>query len=125
VSRLTAKAITDARSLSGEVVAVNVEFEDESAPPSHVARDWELWHPGVPLVTLRSPYASVVEPICEYIERLRAEAPERVVVVLIPVIVPHKLRHRLLHNHLDLVLSSALRTRTDVVVGRVRIDAED
>jgi hypothetical protein len=125
VSRLTAKAITDARSLSGEVVAVNVEFEDESAPPSHVVRDWELWHPGVRLVTLHSSYSSVVQPICEYIERLRTEEPERVVVVLIPVIVPHKLRHRLLHNHLDLVLSSALRTRTDVVVGRVKIDAED
>jgi amino acid transporter len=125
VSRLTAKAITDARSLSAEVVALTVEFEDESAPPSHLARDWERWHPGVPLVTLRSPYSSVVHPICEYIDRLRAEAPERVVVVLIPVIVPHKLRHRLLHNHLDLVLSSALRNRTDVVVGRVKIDAED
>jgi amino acid transporter len=125
VTRLTAMAITDARSMSDDVVAVNVEFEDETLPPSHLAKDWELWHPGVRLVTLRSPYSSVVQPMCEYIERLRAEAPERLLVVLIPVIVPRKLRHRLLHNHLDLVLSSALRQRTDVVIGRVKIEADD
>ncbi|MBO0886076.1 MAG: APC family permease [Acidimicrobiales bacterium] len=125
VTRLTAKAISDARSLGDEVVAVTVELEDESALPGHLSRDWELWHPGVRLVTLRSEYSSIVKPMCDYIDRLRAEEPERVLLVLIPVIVPRRLRHRLLHNHLDLVLSAALRQRTDVVVGRVLIGAED
>lgn len=125
VTRLTAKAISDARSFGDEVVAVNVEFEDENAPPGRLARDWELWHPGVRLVTLRSQYSSIVQPMCDYINRLRAEEPERVLMVLIPVIVPRRLRHRLLHNHLDLVLSAALRRRTDVVVGRVLIHDDD
>jgi hypothetical protein len=30
-----------------------------------------------------------------------------------------RLRYRLLHNHLDIVLTMALRTRTDMVVARV------
>jgi amino acid transporter len=121
VSRLSAKAITDARSFSDDVVAVTVEFEDENAPPNHVARDWELWQPGVRLVTLRSPYSSVVQPVCEYIEQLRLEDPERVLLVLIPVIATRRLWQGLLHNHLDLVLRRTLRRRTDVVVARVRI----
>jgi hypothetical protein len=39
--------------------------------------------------------------------------------VLIPVAMPGKLRYRLLHNHLELVLSRALRGRPDVIVARV------
>jgi hypothetical protein len=125
VTRLTAKAISDARSLGDEVVAVTVKFEDENAPRSDLARDWERWHPDVRLVTLPTEYSSFVRPICEYIEGLQAEEPERVLLVLIPVIVPRRMRHRLLHNHLDVALRRALRRRTDVVVGRVRIHDED
>jgi amino acid transporter len=121
VTRLSAKAISDARSLSDDVVAVTVEFEEENAPSNHVARQLELWQPGVRLVTLRSPYSSVVQPICEYVELLRAQEPERVLLVLIPVIATRRLWQGLLHNHLDLALRRALRRRTDVVVARVRI----
>jgi hypothetical protein len=42
-------------------------------------------------------------------------------VVLIPVVVPEHLRYRILQNQIDLVLTAALRTRTDVVVARVRM----
>ncbi|MBO0691510.1 MAG: APC family permease [Acidimicrobiaceae bacterium] len=125
VTRLTAKAISDARSLGDDVVAVTVKFEDGNAPRTDLAKDWEQWHPDVRLITLRSEYSSFVRPICEYIEDLQAEDPERVLLVLIPVIVPRRMRHRLLHNHLDVVLRRALRRRTDVVVGRVRIHPDD
>ena len=47
--------------------------------------------------------------------------PDDQLVVLIPVIRPDKLRYRILHNQLDLVLSSALRSRSDVVVARVTV----
>jgi hypothetical protein len=40
-------------------------------------------------------------------------------VVLIPVAMPGKLRYQLLHNHLDLVLTRALRHCPDVIVARV------
>jgi len=41
------------------------------------------------------------------------------VVVLIPVVIPERLRYRLLHNQVDLVLASQLRRREDVIVARV------
>ena len=44
--------------------------------------------------------------------------------MLIPVIRPDKLRYRILHNQLDLVLSSALRSRSDIVVARVTVPLE-
>ena len=41
--------------------------------------------------------------------------------MLIPVVRPDHLRSRLLHNQLDLVLTRALRSRTDIVLSRVTI----
>jgi hypothetical protein len=45
-------------------------------------------------------------------------------VVLIPVVRPDRVRYRILHNHIDLVLSRALRSRMDVVVARVPMPLE-
>jgi hypothetical protein len=39
--------------------------------------------------------------------------------VLIPVAVPDRLRYRFLHNHFDVVLSRALRDRSDSITARV------
>jgi hypothetical protein len=47
------------------------------------------------------------------------EGSDRQIVVLIPVVVPEHFRYRILHNQVDVVLSAALRTRTDIVVARV------
>jgi hypothetical protein len=60
----------------------------------------------------------VVEPIVGLVDQLRQE-DDRQVVVLIPVVIPDRLRYRLLHNQVDLSLSSELRRRPDVVVARV------
>jgi hypothetical protein len=44
--------------------------------------------------------------------------------VLIPVILPDKLRYEFLHNHYDLVLSAALRGHPDVVCARISMPLE-
>jgi hypothetical protein len=75
----------------------------------------------VPLRVLYNEYASVVEPIVGFIDNIRAEHPDDQIVVLIPVIRPEKLRYRILHNQIDVVLSSALRDRSDIVVARVTV----
>jgi hypothetical protein len=59
-----------------------------------------------------------VQPILDLVDQLRAES-ECQLVVLIPSVIPERLRYRLLHNQLDLALTSALRRRPDVVVARV------
>jgi amino acid transporter len=133
VSRLTKHAIAEALSIGQEVVAVTVQLEDAGAAegPEHAAthttdlqRHWERWHPGVPLYVLHTEFASVVDPICGFIDDLRASHPDEQIVVLIPVVIPDRLRYRLLHNQIDHVLSSALRARTDLIVARVTMPLE-
>jgi len=126
VSRLTVHAISEALSLSKEVIAVTVVPEDEGegeARARSLEQDWAKWNPGVALRVLHSEYASVVQPIISFIDDLRSH-DDRQIVVLIPVVIPDRARYRLLHNQIDLVLSSALRSRPDVVVARVQLPLE-
>jgi hypothetical protein len=123
VSRLTVHAISEGLSLSREVMAVTVVLDDggESEDRARtLQQQWASWDPGVELRVLRTDYASVVEPIISFIDELRAH-DDRQIVVLIPVVIPDRVRYRLLHNQIDLVLSAALRTRPDVVVARVQL----
>jgi ribosomal 50S subunit-associated protein YjgA (DUF615 family) len=73
------------------------------------------------LHVLHTQYSSVVDPIVAFVDELR-QRDDRQVVVLIPVVIPDHLRHRLLHNQIDLALSSHLRQFTDVVVARVPME---
>ena len=73
--------------------------------------------PGVPLQVLHTEFASVVKPIVDFIDELRKR--HKHIVVLVPVVVPERLRYLFLHNHLDKVISSALRGRPDIVVAKV------
>ncbi len=129
LSAVTAYAIGEALSMSEDVIAVHVvvEYSEEADPRiGRLTEEWERWHPGVALEILRTEYASVAEPIVAYLDRLREERDDRLM-VLIPVAIPAKLRYSLLHNHMDLVLSNALRSRPEIVVARVgmRFDVDD
>jgi amino acid transporter len=128
VSRLARHALSEALSLGQEVRAVSVVID---APPEEeraggtlpIEREWAAWDPGVPLDILHTEYSSVVRPIVSFIDEVRAQ-DDRQIVVLIPVLIPTKLRYRILHNQTDHVLSAALRRRTDVVVARVMMPLE-
>jgi amino acid transporter len=127
VSRLAQYGISTALSISSQVLAVTVVHDDAAAQDgasrdggraSELRKQWARWNPGVPLRVLRTEYASVAGPIVAFVEELQQRDHQRIV-VLIPVAMPGKLRYRLLHNHLELVLSRALRGRPDVIVARV------
>jgi amino acid transporter len=123
VSRLTLYALSEALSLGSEVIAVTVIIDggDEGAAEGDALQaEWTKWDPGVPLRVLHTEYSSVVEPITSFIDELRAN-DDRQIVVLIPTIIPDRVRYRILHNQIDLVLSGALRSRPDVVVARVQL----
>ena len=131
ISKLTEHAIAEAKSLSDDVVALfvinKVPADDVSDPkmsPSDtdaeaIVAQWEKWNPGVRLEVLESDYASIVEPIVGFIDELRKQLDHQIV-VLIPVIVPDKARYRILHNQTDLLLTTALSNRTDLIVARAK-----
>jgi amino acid transporter len=118
LSRLTSQALSQALSLSNHVVAVTVVFPEGREAQAKLEEAWKRWDPGVPLVVLPSPYHSMVRPLLRYINSLKPSAAHRVV-VLIPVVLPRRFWHQALHNHLDLVLSAALRRRPHVLVVRL------
>lgn len=123
LSMLTEHALSEAASLGQDVIAVTVVLEgDEEGvrAAERLQEQWLLWDPGVPLRTLHTEYSSVSEPIVGLIDEIRADHDEQIV-VLIPCVYQRKVRDQFLHNHIDLVLSAALRSRSDVVVARVSI----
>ena len=119
VSRLAQRAISEALSISAHVIAVTVLTGDTDPDTSRdLQQQWNRWNPGPPLVVLHTEYASVAGPILAFLDRLREQRTEQIV-VLIPVAVPDRLRYTFLHDHVDLVLTAALRNRSDVVTARV------
>lgn len=119
VSSLTARALSEALSIGHEVVAVTVAFDDDDQA-EELSRQWDAWQPGVELRVLHTEYASVTKPILAFIDEELATRDGQIV-VLIPVVVPTHVRYRLLHNHMEVLLSAALRTRTDVIVASVPV----
>jgi hypothetical protein len=104
-----------------EVVAVSVVMDQGAEglrEREELERAWAQWNPGPQLRILHTDFTSVVQPIVAFIDEVQEQSDQQIV-VLIPVIIPGRLRYRLLHNQIDLVLSSALRSRPDVVVARV------
>jgi amino acid transporter len=120
ISRLTEHAISEALSIGQEVTVLTVVLEaggDGDRRAEELEEQWARWDPGVPLRVLRTDYSSVVDPIVAFIDEVR-ERHDHQIVVLIPTVVPRRLRYRILHNQIDVVLSAALRDRVDVVVAR-------
>jgi len=121
VSKLTQHALSEALSLGDEAVAISVLLQqgDESTGHEETLRQqWDEWDPGVELHILHNDYASIVDPVTDFIDELREHSDDQIV-VLIPVIKPDQLRYLFLHNQIDVALSASLRARTDVVVARV------
>jgi amino acid transporter len=116
ISRATAHAISDAQSISSEVIALRVAFPEDRAQADQLEADWKRWNPGVPLKVVHTPFHSVLRPVLRYVRHARQVHPS--VVVLIPTVLPRHWWERLLHNQLDLALTAALTDEPGVIVAR-------
>ncbi|WP_435284980.1 hypothetical protein [Streptomyces sp. NBC_00063] len=112
VSKLTQQALTAARSLGPDVVAVAVHGNPTKDPS--LKESWARWQPGVRLEIIDSPHRSLVQPIVDYVQR--AAEGGRQTAVLTPEVEPLHRRHQILQNQRGLLLAAALRARTDAVV---------
>ncbi|MFE7093060.1 APC family permease [Streptomyces erythrochromogenes] len=122
LSRLTSQALTAARSLGDEVLAVTVTHpapEDRQVAEA-LRRDWELWKPGVELVELSSETRSLGRPLSAYVRKLAQVHPDAQVTVLIPETEPARLWQRMLQNQRGSVVAHAVRRDTDAVICRLR-----
>ncbi|WP_078988564.1 APC family permease [Streptomyces sp. WM6372] len=127
LSKLTRQALTAARSMGDEVLAVTVTHsasEDRQAAEA-LRRDWELWNPGVELVEVTSPTRALGRPVSGYVRELTATNPDAQVTVLIPETEPAHLWQRLLQNQRGSVVAHAVRRDTDAVICRLRFRITD
>lgn len=112
VDAVAERAITAAKSLGDEIVALAVFAERDGAVAMRAA--WDRWDPGVRLEIVNSPDHSLVDPVVTYVEQ--ANRGGRQVAVLIPQVEPRRDRYRILQNQRGILLAGVLSTRTDVVV---------
>ena len=127
ISRLTAAGVSTALSISDEVIAVTVCFDDPDDEATDVSfRDrWEQWHPNVPLITLHTVHRSIAPPIVKYLSQIEAQDEYHQLVVLIPEVQPKHFWYALLFNQRGVIIDRAIRRGTaNVVLCRLRYRLE-
>jgi len=111
--RAVLNAIKYAKAISQDVSAVYVSLD-----PIKTEKDmakWDVNCMGVQLTILESPYRSVIEPLLDYIEKVRDEYPDGIITVVLPEFVPKKWWHHLLHNQTALLIKGILLFKKGVV----------
>lgn len=112
------EALRYALSISDDVRACYVEID--SATTERMQIEWQKWAKGVPFVTLKSPYRSVITPLLEYIDDVEQTSHRDVITVIIPEFVTSKWRYQILHNQTALLIRTALLFKRGKVVTSVR-----
>ena len=118
INRVVAGTLSYALSISDQVIAFYVGFEDDAIV--HMEEKWEQWDTGIRLVTARSQYRSIVRPLMRFlatIENWEGEADH--VIVAIPQFIARHWWQNLLHNQTSLMLRTILLYRKDIVVTTV------
>lgn len=110
VHRGVIAAVSYARSISKNVMAVYVELEPDTGV--RIQEKWKRWFPKVPLVILPSPYRSTIGPLLDFLdENDRQHDDGQLATVVLPEFVPAKWWHGLLHNQTAWLIKTALLYR--------------
>jgi amino acid transporter len=124
IHRVVASTIAYAKTLSPTVIAFYVSFSDEEE--KKMEDKWQQWNPGVRLVVFKSRYRNLLEPLAEFIDRIKNHVEERqTVMVLLPQFFTHKWWHRFLHNQSAHRIRARLYKEKDIVVATVPYHLND
>ena len=116
-SRITEKGLLFAITLSSDVRCIHVQSGDE---PDPISNDWERLvseplraegRPRPTLVTQKSPYRYILQPLVDYVLSVAPTHEERRVLVLVPELVVRHWWQNLLHNQRANVLKVLLLMR--------------
>jgi amino acid transporter len=118
VTRVVLNSISYARSLSENVVAVYIGFDEEEI--RKMEQKWAEWNPGVRLIVLRSRYRSVIRPLMRFIETVewKTAATDHITVVIPQFITKHWWQN-VLHNQSSLLIRTFLVNQKDIVITTV------
>ncbi|RRJ63675.1 APC family permease [Paenibacillus oralis] len=120
ITRVVENSLNYAKSLAPyQIIAVHVPFEKEEE--AVFEEKWRKWQPDVRLVTLYSPYRSIIHPLIKFVDTVQKKAHEAnyQVTVIIPQFIPKKGWHNVLHNQSSLLIRAHLLYRRNVIVATV------
>ncbi|MDQ0199309.1 APC family permease [Neobacillus ginsengisoli] len=119
VHRVVQNTLSFATSICQEnLLALYVGFDDDSM--KKMEAKWEEWGNPCRLVTLKSKYRSVLEPLSRLIHLIEEkEQFKSQIHIVIPQFIPHKWWHNILHNQTALLLRLWLLRHRDVVITTV------
>lgn len=120
ITHVVENSLNYAKSLKTEqIIAVYVAFEKEDEKAFE--ENWRKWQPDIRLVTLYSPYRSIIQPLSKFISKVEKKADDSNyrVTILIPQFIPKKGWHNILHNQSSFLIRAILLHRKDVVVTTV------
>lgn len=118
ITSVVRNSLSYAKSLTDNVVAVYVGFDDDSI--HKMEEKWEVWNPGVRLITLKSSYRSIVKPLIKFIDTVEWKKNETDhITILIPQFITKHWWQYVLHNQTSLLLRAYLFRHKDVVISTV------
>ncbi|WP_405117149.1 APC family permease [Paenibacillus sp. FSL K6-1217] len=120
ITHVVENSLRYAKSLGAEqIIAVHIPFERED--DAIFEEKWKKFHPEVRLVTLYSPYRSIIHPLTKFIDTVQRKASESnyQVTVIVPQFIPKKGWHNILHNQSSLLLRAHLLYRRNVIITTV------
>lgn len=104
-----------AKAISKDIVALHIATDELVS--KKVEDKWSCWNPGVPLITIYSPYRLVIQPLVNYISIMeKQKRPEDYITILIPEFETKKWWHRLMHNQTGWILRTMLILKQNVIV---------
>jgi amino acid transporter len=126
-SRVARQALTFALNISPEVTAVHVDSGERTV---YLEQQWheyveapvlELGLAPPKLVTLKSPYRFVIQPIVDFVLDLERNNPGRQIVVLIPELVENHWYYFFLHNQRAAALKAMLYVKGSARIAVVNV----
>lgn len=114
VNRAAVIAMDYVRQRAPDFRVVHVDVDPDETVK--VREDWDKWGMGLPLVILPSPYRSFLEPLLDYIEKVREENPGGWVTVALAEVLPARWWENLLHNQRALLIKAAVLFKFRVIV---------
>ncbi len=110
-------ALQLARQISSDARALHVSIDPNRE--ARVRKRWMLYSRGLPLTVLDSPFRSLIQPVIEYVGRLKEQDPGCTVMIIIPEFEPSGWFAKSLHGHAAFALAVKLHFMRDVIVVNV------
>ncbi|MDP9729040.1 APC family permease [Alicyclobacillus tolerans] len=117
--RVTLNSLSFALSLNSDVIAVYVGFDDESI--ARIEKRWEEWGNPCRLVTLKSEYRSLIQPVqrfIKFVESREGGRPDHIHIILSQFL-PKRHWAQILHNQSSLLLRTWFLWNKDVIITTV------